>query len=87
MNEKNALKIRKVLPKKYVNKVELVIVEYGTIVERFEAGLMSEEQAQKKMTSLFKEAIQNNVIAPSSVPEIMSVDRETIEYLKNKHGV
>lgn len=73
------------MSKKRIARVELLIIEVGIIAEQLEANLISMETAQEKTTSLFKEAIQGGLIAPSNVEEIMSVDRETIEYLRNKH--
>ncbi|NQD64325.1 hypothetical protein HP456_00110 [Bacillus haikouensis] len=87
METKNALTIRKFIPKKRIAKVEMVIIEYGNIVEQFEKGLIDLEDARKLTTRLFKEAITKNIISPSNVDEIMQVDKDTIEYLKEKHGV
>lgn len=89
MKESTALKIRKFLPKSYIEKVEKVIVKAGDIVQNFENGLISEDIAQLQLSDLMKKAIKRHLIAPQSVQEILDVamnDKLTIEYLKNKHG-
>ncbi|TMN23155.1 hypothetical protein [Lentibacillus cibarius] len=87
MKEKTALKVRRFLPKKYKNKVEGLIVEYGTIVENFENGLIDFETAQVQSSELFKDAISRRLIAEKNVYEIMELiehNRDTFHYLKEK---
>lgn len=87
MNTKTALRIRKFIPKKRIAKIERLIIAYGDIVESFEEGTIDFEQARDKSTTLFKQAIQDKLIAPSNVQEIMEVDKETVQHLREKHGV
>lgn len=89
MKEKNALRVRKLMTKKRVERTEQLIVEYGTIVLQYEADLISEEQARNKMNELFKNGIKRKLIVEQNVQEIMNVmvnDRDTFKYLKEKHG-
>jgi hypothetical protein len=88
MKEKNAIRIRKVLPKSYVNKVELLMIEFLEVGVNFKKGLIKEEQAQKEMSEILKKGITKRIIAPSNVKEFMElVDdcEEMYEYLKGKY--
>lgn len=87
MNERTALLIKKVMSKKRIERIEKLIIEVGTTVQQMENGLVSMDVAQERISSLFKKAIMEKLIAPSNVPEIMSVDADTVEYLSKKHGV
>jgi hypothetical protein len=88
MDTKNAMRIRKVLPKKYVNIVELLMIEFLEVAVNFKKGLINEGEAQSKMSEILKKGITKRIISPSNMKEFMDlVDdcEEMFEFLKNKH--
>lgn len=88
MKQKTALRVRKIIPNKYVNSVEKVVVEVGEVVEQFEVNLVSDEIAQSRISGILKKALDKKIIAPSNVPQILEIaekDKKVYHYLKNKH--
>ncbi|WP_195536198.1 hypothetical protein [Bacillus paralicheniformis] len=87
MNVKTAERIRKFVPKKRIEKVERLLIEVGTIKQNFENGLVSDKFAQQQLTGKITEAIQNKIITPENAQEVLEIDNNTVEYLKNKYSV
>ncbi len=88
MKQSTAIKLRKFLPKSYIEKVERFMISYGQVCFDYEDGKLTEQEVHSELLELSKYAIEQKIHLGEIQKFVMQPDaREIVDYLKDKWGM
>lgn len=90
MNVNKALKIRKMIPKNRIKKVELVFFYFAETCVMYEKERLSEDKTQSRLNEIIKGTISQGLVTVNNMKDFIEISERpysTYVHLKGKYNL